>query len=97
MAAALRANLPPMPRFLIHHRHEPLQCGVVFAAFMGQESPASPSRDARLVCIWGPRHLVVGGGGQRGRGARAVAVLRGGALDRDPGGRGRHSVREDEP
>jgi hypothetical protein len=28
-----------MPRFLIHHRHEPLQCGVVFAAFKGQESP----------------------------------------------------------
>jgi hypothetical protein len=38
-ARALRANLPPMPRVLIHHRHEPLQCGVVFAGFMRQESP----------------------------------------------------------
>jgi hypothetical protein len=28
-----------MPRFLIQHRHEPLECGVVFAAFKGHESP----------------------------------------------------------
>jgi hypothetical protein len=28
-----------MPRFLIHHRHEPRECGVVFAAFRGHESP----------------------------------------------------------
>jgi hypothetical protein len=25
--------------FLIHHRHEPEECGVVFAAFKGHESP----------------------------------------------------------
>jgi hypothetical protein len=28
-----------MPRFLIHHIHEPRECGVVFAAFRGHESP----------------------------------------------------------
>jgi hypothetical protein len=28
-----------MPRFLIHHRHEPHECGVVFASFRGYESP----------------------------------------------------------
>ena len=27
-----------MPRFLIHHRHEPQECGVVFAAFKGHDS-----------------------------------------------------------
>lgn len=28
-----------MPRFLIHHRHEPRDCGVAFASFKGHESP----------------------------------------------------------
>jgi hypothetical protein len=28
-----------MPRFLIHHRHEPQECGVVFAAFRGHDTP----------------------------------------------------------
>jgi hypothetical protein len=28
-----------MSCFLIHHRHEPRECGVVFAAFKGHESP----------------------------------------------------------
>ena len=28
-----------MARFLIHHRHEPRECGVVFASFRGHESP----------------------------------------------------------
>ena len=28
-----------MPRFLIHHHHEPQECGVVFASFRGHESP----------------------------------------------------------
>jgi hypothetical protein len=27
-----------MPRFLIQHRHEPRECGVVFAAFRGHDS-----------------------------------------------------------
>ena len=28
-----------MARFLLHHRHEPQECGVAFAAFKGHESP----------------------------------------------------------
>jgi hypothetical protein len=28
-----------MPRFLIHHQHEPRECGVAFASFKGHESP----------------------------------------------------------
>ena len=28
-----------MPRFLIHHSHEPHECGVVFAAFRGHDTP----------------------------------------------------------
>jgi hypothetical protein len=28
-----------MSRYLLHHRHDPHECGVVFAAFKGHESP----------------------------------------------------------
>ena len=28
-----------MPNYLLHHHHEPNQCGVVFAAFRGFASP----------------------------------------------------------
>jgi hypothetical protein len=28
-----------VPRYLLQHRHEPEECGVVFAAFKGHESP----------------------------------------------------------
>ena len=28
-----------MPRYLLHHRHDPRDCGVVFAAFKGHDSP----------------------------------------------------------
>jgi len=28
-----------MPCFLLHHHHQPHECGVVFAAFRGFESP----------------------------------------------------------
>jgi hypothetical protein len=28
-----------MQSFLIHHRHEPPECGAVFAAFKGHDSP----------------------------------------------------------
>ena len=38
-AAAIGRKLPAMPCFLIHHRHEPHECGVVFASFRGHESP----------------------------------------------------------
>ncbi len=35
-AAARQAG--SMPSFMLHHRHEPRECGVVFAAFKGYES-----------------------------------------------------------
>jgi hypothetical protein len=28
-----------MPQYVLHHRHEPHECGVVFASFKGHESP----------------------------------------------------------
>jgi hypothetical protein len=28
-----------VPCFLVHHRHEPHQCGIAFAAFKGHDSP----------------------------------------------------------
>ena len=28
-----------MPRFLLQHRHQPRECGVVFASFKGHPSP----------------------------------------------------------
>ena len=28
-----------VPRYLLHHRHEPQECGVAFAAFKGLASP----------------------------------------------------------
>jgi hypothetical protein len=28
-----------MPRFVLHHRHEAQECGVVFASFKGHTSP----------------------------------------------------------
>lgn len=28
-----------MPRYLLEHRHEPRECGVVFASFKGHASP----------------------------------------------------------
>ena len=27
-----------MPRYLLHHRHEPHECGIAFAAFKGHDS-----------------------------------------------------------
>ena len=32
-------TLAGMPRFLVHHRHEPHECGVAFASFKGHETP----------------------------------------------------------
>jgi hypothetical protein len=28
-----------MPRYVLHHSHEPRECGVVFASFKGHDSP----------------------------------------------------------
>jgi hypothetical protein len=34
-----RGKVGHMPRYLLHHDHEPNECGVVFAAFRGFQSP----------------------------------------------------------
>ena len=34
-----RAKLRSMVTYVLHHRHSPLECGVVFASFKGHESP----------------------------------------------------------
>jgi hypothetical protein len=39
-------------RFLLHHRHEPRQCGVVFASFNGHDSPLR-HRPALTTCSFG--------------------------------------------
>jgi hypothetical protein len=36
---ARERKLRRMPRFLLHHRHEPHECGVTYAAFRGHASP----------------------------------------------------------
>jgi hypothetical protein len=41
-----------MPRFLIHHHHEPRECGVVFAAFSGHQSPLRHQRTI-ASCMFG--------------------------------------------
>ena len=33
-----------MSRYLLHHRHAPHECGVVFAAFKGHDSPLRGQR-----------------------------------------------------
>jgi len=51
-AGASAGKLRSMPRFLIHHCHERRECGVVFAAFRGHESPLR--RQATLAsCAFG--------------------------------------------
>lgn len=49
---ACDGNLAAMPRFLIHHRHEPRECGVVFASFRGHESPLR-HHSAMASCAFG--------------------------------------------
>ena len=41
-----------MARFLLHHRHEAEDCGVVFASFRGHESTLR-HRDALATCAFG--------------------------------------------
>jgi hypothetical protein len=45
-----------MPRFLIHHRHEPGECGVVFASFRGHESPLR-HQQALASCQFGGHQI----------------------------------------
>ena len=41
-----------MPHFMLHHRHEPHECGVVFAAFKGFDS-ALRHRPTIASCVSG--------------------------------------------
>jgi hypothetical protein len=34
-----RRHVELMARYLLHHRHEPEECGVVFTSFKGHDSP----------------------------------------------------------
>jgi hypothetical protein len=45
-------RLSPIPRFLLHHRHEPHDCGAAFAAFRGHASPLR-HRATAASCRWG--------------------------------------------
>jgi len=41
-----------VPAFVIHHRHEPAECGAVFASFQGFVSPLR-QRQAAASCFYG--------------------------------------------
>jgi len=41
-----------VPRYLIHHRHEPHECGIAFASFRGHGSPLL-HRTALASCVSG--------------------------------------------
>ena len=41
-----------MPCFLIHHRHEPPECGAAFASFKGHDTPLR-HRAALASCAFG--------------------------------------------
>ena len=68
-------RLGPMSRYLLHHRHEAHECGVVFAAVQRAQEPASAPGDARLVPLRRTRDLVDGGRRIRAE-RRAAPALR---------------------
>jgi hypothetical protein len=45
-----------MPSYLLEHRHEPRECGVVFAAFKGHDSPLR--HRATLASCRSGRHAI---------------------------------------
>ncbi|HSC90511.1 MAG TPA: hypothetical protein VLB86_02525 [Gaiellaceae bacterium] len=45
-----------MPRYVLHHRHESHECGVVFASFKGHESPLR--RTATLASCRSGEHAI---------------------------------------
>lgn len=51
-----RAQATPMSRYLLHHRHDPHECGVVFAAFKGHDSPLR--HQATLASCRSGRHEI---------------------------------------
>jgi hypothetical protein len=82
-----------MPRFLLHHRHDAHECGVVFASFKGHQSPLR-HRTTLASCATGGHAILVGGGSRmRRRRTRAAALLRRRARPRNPRPRGRDPVR----
>ena len=38
-ARACGGSIRSMARYLLHHRHQPRECGIVFASFKGTQSP----------------------------------------------------------
>ena len=38
-ARASGGNTRPMARYLLHHRHQARECGIVFTSFKGHQSP----------------------------------------------------------
>jgi hypothetical protein len=46
----------PMPRYLLYHRHGAGQCGVVFAAFAGHDSPLR-HQAASATCAFGGHEI----------------------------------------
>ena len=52
MVTPVLAHAGAMPVFLIHHRHDPHECGAAFAAFKGHESPLR-RREALATCRFG--------------------------------------------
>ena len=45
-----------VPAFVIHHRHEPAECGAVFASFQGFVSPLR-QRPAAASCHYGGHEI----------------------------------------
>jgi hypothetical protein len=45
-----------IPRFLLHHRHDPPDCGAAFAAFRGQDTPLR-HHAAAASCRWGGHEI----------------------------------------
>ena len=72
-------------RYLLHHRHEPPECGVVFASFRGYESPLRHQPTLASCTVGRACDLVDGRRRVRGGRARAVAVLRRRSAPQRPG------------
>ena len=92
VGAAGQRQARPMTRYLLHHRHEPHECGVVFASFKGHQSPLRHRSDPRNLPLRRPRDLVGGRGDNRRGRARPAAVLRRRAHHRNERERGRDPV-----
>jgi hypothetical protein len=45
-----------MPRYLLHHRHLPHECGAVFASFTGHDSPLR-HRLTTASCLFGGHEI----------------------------------------